>query len=126
VSGGELELARPRVVTEPRNVTLDVLRALGHPLRLELIAHVAARGPICVCHLEESLPHSQAHISKHLGILRRAGLLRTRRESRWIYYTVDEEALAAAGDFLADLRRSLHRPHLADACEEAREERPSG
>jgi ArsR family transcriptional regulator len=105
------------MVAEPRNVTLDVLRALAHPLRLELVAHVAARGPICVCHLEDSLQHTQSQISKHLGILRRAGLLRTSREGRWVYYSVDEDVLAAAADFLADLQQSLHRPHLADSCE---------
>jgi ArsR family transcriptional regulator, arsenate/arsenite/antimonite-responsive transcriptional repressor len=114
----DLPLAKPKVVAQPRNLTLDVLRALAHPLRLELIAHIAARGPICVCHLEDSLPHTQAQISKHLGILRRAGLVESRREGRWVYYTIDEEALAAAGDFLADLRQSLRRPHLADSCEE--------
>jgi ArsR family transcriptional regulator, arsenate/arsenite/antimonite-responsive transcriptional repressor len=110
-------LAQPRVVAEPRNVTLEVLRALSHPIRLELIAHVAAGGPICTCHLEEALPHSQPTISKHLAVLRQAGLIHGRRDGRWTYYAVDSERLDAARDFLNELDESLRRPHVADKCD---------
>ena len=113
-------IARPRVVEQPRNVTLEVLRAIAHPLRLELIALIAARGPICSCHLEEQLGQPQPTISKHLAMLRDAGLV-TRREGRWVYYTLDEEALDAARDFLDELHHSVHRPHAADDCDERSE-----
>jgi len=113
-----LPMARPRVVAEPRNMTLDVLRALAHPLRLELVAHVAARGPICSCHLEEAVGASQPTISKHLTVLHRAGLLQRRREGRWVYYDLDEDALDMAGGFLDELKASMHRPHLADHCDD--------
>jgi ArsR family transcriptional regulator, arsenate/arsenite/antimonite-responsive transcriptional repressor len=112
----ELPLAQPRVVAEPRNLTLETLRVLAHPARMEIVAHVAARGPLCVCHLNEDLPYSQPTISKHLSLLRRTGLLESRREGRWVYYTVNEPALDAALGFLEDLRDSIHRPHPADHC----------
>ena len=112
----ETTVARPRVVAEPRNVTLEVLRALGHPVRLELIALIAARGPICSCHLEGELGHSQPQISKHLATLRQAGLVHGRREGRWVYYTVNTQALDAAHDFMDELYASMHRPHAADDC----------
>ena len=60
-------MAQPRIVEEPRNATVDVFRALGDPVRLELLAHIAAHGPICVCHLEEALAYRQSRISKHLA-----------------------------------------------------------
>jgi ArsR family transcriptional regulator, arsenate/arsenite/antimonite-responsive transcriptional repressor len=113
-----LPMAQPRVVVEPRNMTLEVLRALAHPIRLELVAQIAARGPLCSCHLEEAVGASQPQISKHLSVLHRAGLLERRREGRWVYYSVDEEALAPATEFLDDLKASIHRPHLADHCED--------
>lgn len=113
---GSREVATPRIVAEPRNVTLEMFRALADPIRLELLAQIAARGPLCVCHLQEDLPYSQSRISKHLGTLRRAGLVTTRREGTWIYYAVDEEALATARDFIDQLERSLHTPHVADYC----------
>jgi ArsR family transcriptional regulator, arsenate/arsenite/antimonite-responsive transcriptional repressor len=93
-----------------------MFRALADPIRLELLAQIAARGPLCVCHLQEDLPYSQSRISKHLGTLRRAGLVTSRREGTWIYYEVDENALGTARDFIDQLERSLHTPHVADYC----------
>lgn len=109
-------LATPRIVSEPRNVTVEVFRALADPVRIELLARIAARGPLCVCHLQDDLPYSQSRISKHLGTLRRAGLVTTRREGTWIYYSVEEDALEIARDFIDQLGRSLHTPHEADYC----------
>jgi ArsR family transcriptional regulator len=109
-------VAQPRVVAEPRNLTLEAFRALAHPARMEIVAHIAARGPVCVCHLEADLDYSQPTISKHVGTLRRAGLLDSRRDSRWVYYTVNEAAIDAAAAFLDDLNASMRRPHVADAC----------
>ncbi|MBA2360662.1 MAG: helix-turn-helix transcriptional regulator [Actinobacteria bacterium] len=108
------------MVSEPRNVTVETFRALADPVRLELLAQIAARGPLCVCHLQDDLPYSQSRISKHLGTLRRANLVTTRREGNWIYYSVDEEALAVARDFIEQLERSLHTPHEADHCRPTR------
>lgn len=110
------QLAEPTIVSEPRNLTVEMFRALADPIRLELLAQIAARGPLCVCHLQEDTPYSQSRISKHLGTLRRAGLVTTRREGTWIYYAVEEEALATARDFIEQLERSLHTPHEADYC----------
>jgi ArsR family transcriptional regulator, arsenate/arsenite/antimonite-responsive transcriptional repressor len=109
-------LATPRIVSEPRNVTVEMFRALADPVRLELLARIAARGPLCVCHLQDDLPYSQSRISKHLGTLRRAGLVTTRREGSWIYYSVDEEALGVAREFIDQLEHSLRTPHEADYC----------
>lgn len=113
---GARPIAEPTIVTEPRNLTAEMFRALGDPIRIELLAQIAARGPLCVCHLQEDMPYSQSRISKHLGTLRRAGLVTTRREGTWIYYAVDEAALAGARDFLEQLERSMHIPHEADYC----------
>ena len=113
-----LPMAQPRLITEPRNMTLEVLRALGHPLRLELVAQIAARGPLCSCHLESAVGASQPQISKHLSVLHRAGLLERRRDGRWVYYSIAEEGLDSAGEFLDELKRSMHRPHLADRCDD--------
>jgi ArsR family transcriptional regulator len=113
---GSRELATARIVSEPRNVTVEMFRALADPVRLELLARIAARGPLCVCHLQDDLPYSQSRISKHLGTLRRAGLVTTRREGTWIYYSVEEEALAIAREFIDQLEQSLRTPHEADYC----------
>jgi ArsR family transcriptional regulator len=109
-------MARPRIVEEPRNATADVFRALADPIRLELLALIAARGPICVCHLEEALSYRQSRVSKHLGVLRRAGLVSSRRDGSWAYYTAESEALEIAREFLADLEASRTTVRVADEC----------
>ena len=113
-----LPMAEPRVVSEPRNVTVEAFRALADPVRLELLAHIAAKGPLCVCHLEEALAYRQSRVSKHLAILRRAGLVSSRREGTWVYYSVNEDGLEVARDFLDQVEASRAHLHVADACEE--------
>lgn len=115
-AGSPLPMAKPRVVAEPRNLTVEVFRALGHPIRLELLAWIAARGPICVCHLQEELPYTQSRISKHLAILRRAGLVSTRREGTWVYYSAEEDAFEVAREFIDQVDDSLRTPRAADHC----------
>jgi ArsR family transcriptional regulator len=109
-------LAEQRVVAETRNLTVEAFRALADPVRLELLARVAAYGPICVCHLEEQLPYSQSRISKHLGTLRRAGLVSARRQGAWVYYQTSEDMLAVCREFLEQLGASLRTPHETDLC----------
>jgi ArsR family transcriptional regulator len=113
---GTQPLAMPRVVAEPRNLTVDVFRALADPIRLELLALIAGGGPICVCHLHERLPYSQSRISKHLATLRRAGLVTTRREGTWVYYSLSESGLEVGRDFIDQLETSVKTPHAADYC----------
>jgi ArsR family transcriptional regulator len=112
------QVAVPHVVEVARehNLTLEVFRALADPVRLELLAYVAAHGPICGCHLEERLGYSQSRVSKHLSTLRRAGLVRSRRDGTWVYYELDEQAIQLAGSFLSDVQSSARIPHVADYC----------
>ena len=109
-------IARAKIVAEPRNLTVEAYRALADPIRLELLGLIAARGPVCVCHLEQELPYSQSRISKHLATLRRAGLVTTRREGTWVYYSANPSGLDTAREFLDQLERSLRLPRGADYC----------
>jgi ArsR family transcriptional regulator, arsenate/arsenite/antimonite-responsive transcriptional repressor len=116
IAGSPETAAKPRIVNEPRNLTVETYRALADPIRLELLGLIAARGPICVCHLQEELPYSQPRISKHLATLRRAGLVSTRRDGNWVYYSAELDGLDVARDFIDQLQRSIHTPHSADSC----------
>jgi ArsR family transcriptional regulator len=111
-------IPQPRVVVEQRNLTLEAFRALADPIRLELLALIAARGPLCVCHLQEELPYTQPRISKHLAVLRRAGLVSVERRGSWAYYSPNLEMIDTAQDFLRQVEHSVRSPHLADSCPE--------
>ncbi|MDQ6968745.1 MAG: metalloregulator ArsR/SmtB family transcription factor [Mariprofundaceae bacterium] len=61
-------------------------KALGDPVRLRLFALLGHSKELCVCHLVDALQLPQSTVSRHLSILRHAGLLETRREGKWMYY----------------------------------------
>jgi ArsR family transcriptional regulator len=71
--------------------TLDVrpvsrlFKALGDETRLRIVA-LLSHGELCVCHLHEALSLSQPNVSRHLAILRAAGIVEDRREGKWIHY----------------------------------------
>ena len=72
----------------------DLLKACGHPVRLQILEVLLRDGEGCVCHLEAQLGQRQAAISQHLARLRQAGLVSDRRDGWNVYYSVAEPSLA--------------------------------
>jgi ArsR family transcriptional regulator len=65
----------------------DLFRSLGDPTRIRILALLAPRGTrACVCELCDALGERQYNVSRHLGVLAEAGLLRGGRDGRWVYY----------------------------------------
>jgi ArsR family transcriptional regulator len=91
--------------------------ALADENRLRLL-HLMRSGEICVCFLQGALRANQPKISRHLAYLRRAGLVRARRQSKWMHYSLKKQpaalqrllegALAAAKDD-PQIRRDMER-----------------
>lgn len=66
---------------------LQFFAAVSDPLRLRLACCLAAHPEgLCVCELTEALRVSQPNVSQHLRLLKAAGLVRDRRDGRFIYY----------------------------------------
>ena len=65
----------------------DEIKAFAHPLRLAIL-DILAQGELCVCELMEQLTLEQAVISKHLRILKDAGLVMCRKDGLKMYYTL--------------------------------------
>ena len=79
-------------------ISLHILfRALADPTRLRLLNLIGNR-EICVCYFVEILGISQPKISRHLAYLRRAGVVASRRDGKWMHYrlTVPKDEAAAA------------------------------
>jgi ArsR family transcriptional regulator len=66
---------------------LAVAKVLADPTRVRVVA-LLRYGELCVCELVDALGISQSSLSSHLQICRQAGVLITRKESRWIYYSL--------------------------------------
>lgn len=63
----------------------DVLKALAHPIRLAIVQHLAP-GEKCVCEIVEHTGTTQSNISKHLAILKKAGIIQDRKQGLSVYY----------------------------------------
>jgi len=93
-----------------------LFRALGDETRLRIVA-LLSHGELCVCHLEAALDLNQSTASRHLGILRAAGVVDCRREGTWVYYRVTEQehdTVAKALDVLTNTfgaERALRSDH---------------
>ena len=74
-----------------------LFRALGDETRLRIVA-LLSHGELCVCHIETALDLNQSTASRHLGILRTAGVVDCRRDGTWVYYRLtDQEHATVAG-----------------------------
>jgi DNA-binding transcriptional ArsR family regulator len=69
------------------------LKALGQPTRLQIL-DLLKNGERCVCEIFPAIDQEQANVSKHLTILKQAGILDSRKEGlRVIYWIKDKEIL---------------------------------
>jgi len=72
----------------------DRLKAMADPTRLRIL-HVLQEGERCVTEILGEVGGSQANVSKHLSVLRRAGLVEYRREGVNVYYKIEDPAVFA-------------------------------
>ena len=88
-------------------------RALSDPTRVRILSLLKSRGRsccdliarnepgLCACDIQKAVGLSQAAVSHHMGLLRRAGLVEAEKRGRWIYYRRNEAALARLADAVA-------------------------
>lgn len=70
----------------PQFQPLQLFKNLSEDTRLSLVLLLREKGELCVCELTLILKESQPKISRHLALLREAGLLIDRRDGKWIFY----------------------------------------
>jgi ArsR family transcriptional regulator len=70
------------------------MQVISPPARLAILIAIG-RGEACVCHLEAILGWRQAYLSQHLMALRKAEILQDRRDGRYVYYRLKDEAILA-------------------------------
>jgi ArsR family transcriptional regulator len=92
----------------------NLMKALAHPTRIQILEVILAEGESCVCHLEARLRQRQAYISQHLAKLREAGLVVDRREGLNVFYAL---ALPGMDALLKEVRRVATEAASADGLE---------
>jgi ArsR family transcriptional regulator len=90
--------------------------ALAHEIRLRSLVLLQTQGELCVCELTHSLGLSQPMISRHLALLREAGLVVDRRAGVWIYYAINPALPDWAAQVLAATAAGVQAqaPYKAD------------
>jgi len=69
---------------------VDIASALGDLSRVRALLALR-HGELCVCQITELLRLAPSTVSKHLTVLRQAGLVHSRKEGRWIHYSLPGE-----------------------------------
>ena len=80
-----------------------ILRALNHKLRQQIVKLIDEQQKMTVTEIYVKLRLEQSVASQHLAILRRAGIVITTREGKFIFYTVDYNRLEQINQFVEKL-----------------------
>ncbi len=86
---------------------MHIAKALADENRVRTLMFLRS-GELCVCQIIEMLQLAPSTVSKHLAILRQAGLIDSRKDGRWIYYRLPEgEASETATAAIEWIKSSL-------------------
>lgn len=80
----------------------DAFKALGDPVRLEIVRMLAGK-ELCVCDILDAFKLSQPTVSHHLKVLKHAGLVEDRKSGKWVYYRLRGGSIGRIIDTLAEL-----------------------
>jgi DNA-binding transcriptional ArsR family regulator len=80
---GELMDAKTQAKYEAR---ADILKALAHPTRLFIVDELSRNGERCVCDLTEMIGVDMSTVSRHLALLKSAGIIADEKRGAQVYY----------------------------------------
>jgi len=96
-------ISEQQVSAEAAAALAPAFKALGDPVRLQLMSMIASApdGEICVCELTPAFTLSGPTISHHLKTLRDAGLVDAERRGTWVYYRARPDVMRQLAALLA-------------------------
>lgn len=80
-----------------------LLRALNHKLRQQILKLIDEEGKMTVTELYEKLFLEQSVASQHLAVLRKANIVKTTRQGKFVYYSVNTNRLEEVNNIIASL-----------------------
>lgn len=92
---------------------LNVFKALSDETRLRILK-LLENGELCVCDINAALDMIQPKVSFHLRILKEAGLIKDRKQGRWINYRLDDSDMFKRFLLLSALERIHEEAVLQD------------
>ena len=92
-----------------------LFHALSDQTRLSILQRLRF-GERCVCDLTDALDAAQSRLSFHLKVLKDAGLVTDRRDGRWMYYTLNVDALAEISELVESMASSPSAAERRSGC----------
>lgn len=86
------------------NTVLTVFKAMSDETRLRILK-LLEHGELCVCDIVGALDMIQPKVSFHLCVLKEAGLIKDRRQGKWIHYRIDDSDMFRRFLLLSTLER---------------------
>jgi ArsR family transcriptional regulator len=65
-----------------------ILKAMAHPTRLFILDQLHEK-PLCVCEINEMIPADVSTISKHLSVMKNAGILSSKKQGLQVFYKLE-------------------------------------
>ena len=90
----------------------SIIKALGHPSRLAMVEFLAD-GERCVCELQQLVGSDMSTVSKHLTLLKSAGIVCDRKQGQWVYYSLRTPCIMA---FLDCIEGVMKEPGECGQC----------
>jgi ArsR family transcriptional regulator len=81
------KLANKGISSESSEARSKVFKALADPIRLRILGLLSSR-EMCVCEVMVALDLTQPTASHHLRILENVGLVKDRKEGKWVFYSI--------------------------------------
>lgn len=83
----------------------NILRALGQPTRLKIL-ELLRNGERCVCEIFPAIKEEQSNVSRHLALMKAAGILTSRKQGQMVHYSVRDPQVFKLLDGVSALLRN--------------------
>jgi ArsR family transcriptional regulator len=91
------------VVHSRTDRAIELFHALSDETRLEII-ELLRKGERCVCELTDTLDAAQSRLSFHLRVLKDAGIVRDRKDGRWVHYELVPDAFEEIETLVTEMK----------------------
>ena len=103
------------VIVRQQEKAARLFHALSDKTRLRIMEQLR-EGEQCVCDLNDTFKTGQSRLSFHLKVLKEAGLILDRREGRWMYYSINPDAIEELKAMVDTLKQAAKSAVSANRC----------
>ena len=97
----------PKLDQGKLDASAEVLRALSHPLRMKILSFIDKHRTTHVNKIYNTLKLEQSITSQHLRILRNVELVKTKRDGKFIYYTINYDKVKRVNKLVASFLKKI-------------------